>query len=137
MKKFVLIILFSLLISGTICAQEISELQKQAEAVDPAKEVAKARSLYLRAFYDYTKKGQTKQGVECAVKATSLYYKENLYHEAFELLRKIDQTINADEKASNSQKAAMHYLTSKERMQMYIKMKRKESAKEHLNTMEN
>ena len=57
MKKFVLIILFSLLISGTICAQEISELQKQAEAVDPAKEVAKARSLYLRAFYDYTKKG--------------------------------------------------------------------------------
>lgn len=137
MKKFVLIILFSLLISGTICAQEISELQKQAEAVDPAKEVAKARSLYLRAFYDYTKKGQTKQGVECAVKATSLYYKENLYHEAFELLRKIDQTINADEKASNSQKAAMHYLTSKERMQMYIKMKRKESAKEHLNAMEN
>ena len=58
---------------------------------------------------------------EWSVKATSLYYnKENLYKEAFDLLRRIDQTIEA--KGQGSEKASMHYLTTKERFQMYMKM---------------
>jgi len=119
-----------------VCAQEKSQLQKEAEAVDPAQNIAKARSLYIHAFNDYANKGQTRPGVECAVKATAMYYKENFYQEAFDLLRRVDQTIEADQKAMASQKAAMHYLTSKERMQMYVKMKRAASALDQLNIME-
>jgi len=137
MNKKLFIILFSLICCCAINAQEKNEFQKQAEAVDASQNIAKARSLYIRAFDDYAAKGQTKQGVECGVKAAALYYKESLYKESFELLRRIDQAINADRKAANSQKAGMHYWVTKERMQMYIKMRRSESAKEHLNTMEN
>ena len=136
MSKKLVIFVFSLLCCCATFAQDKSELQKQAEAVDPGQNIAKARSLYIHAFNDYIGKGQTRQGVECGVKATAMYYKENFYQEAFDLLRRIDQIINADQKAANSEKAAMHYLATKERMQMYMKMKRQPSAKDQLNILE-
>lgn len=114
-----------------------SELQQRAEAANPQKETAKARSLYIQAFNDYAGKGKIRQGVECAVKAAALYYKENLYQEAFDLLRSVDQTIAANIRNNSSERAALQYLTTKERMQMYMKMRRSESAKGQLNIMEN
>jgi signal transduction histidine kinase len=119
-------------------AQEVqkSSLQQTAEAEDEKGNIAGARFNYIRAFEDYANKGQMKQAVECGVKATSLYYKkENFYKEAFDLLRRIDQNIIAA-KLSPSNEAALHYLTTKERMQMYMKLHRGESAKEQLNIME-
>ena len=136
MNKRIFVILFGLLVCGIISAQEKSELQKQAEAVDASQNIAKARSLYIHAFNDYASKGQTKLGVECGVKGAAMYYKENFYKEAFDLLRRIDQVINADSKLANSEKAGMHYLATKERMQMYMKMRRSESAKDQLNILE-
>lgn len=139
MNKNVSIFLFSLLFFCTFAgAQEVqkSDLQKRAEAVDSKKNVASARSLYIYAFNDYYKKGQIGQGVECAVKATTLYYKENLYKEAFDLLRSVDEAINSS-KLSPSEKAASHYLVTKERLQMYMKMRKGESAKNQLAVLEN
>ena len=137
MNKKVLVFYLSLLFCGTVCAEEVqkSELQQRAEAVDVKQNISSARSLYIHAFNDYITKGQTRQGIECAVKATALYYKENFYKEAFDLLRRADQTIMAAN-AGNSEKAAMHYLTTKERMQMYIKLKKGASAQDQLNNME-
>lgn len=137
MNKKVLVFYLSLLFCGTVCAEEVqkSELQQRAEAVDVKQNISSARSLYIHAFNDYINKGQTRQGIECAVKATALYYKENFYKEAFDLLRRADQTIMAAN-AGNSEKAAMHYLTTKERMQMYIKLKKGASAQDQLNNME-
>ncbi len=137
MNKKVLVFYLSLLFCGTVCAEEVqkSELQQRAEAVDVKQNISSARSLYIHAFSDYINKGQTRQGIECAVKATALYYKENFYKEAFDLLRRADQTIMAAN-AGNSEKAAMHYLTTKERMQMYIKLKKGASAQDQLNNME-
>ncbi len=137
MNKKVLVFYLSLLFCGTVCAEEVqkSELQQRAEAVDVKQNIASARSLYIHAFNDYINKGQTRQGIECAVKATALYYKENFYKEAFDLLRRADQTIMAAN-AGNSEKAAMHYLTTKERMQMYIKLKKSASAQDQLSNME-
>jgi hypothetical protein len=80
MNKKVLVLLFCLLASSAfINAQEVkkSDLQQKAEAIDPKKNIAGARSMYIHAFNDYSNKGQIHQGVECAVKATALYYKEN------------------------------------------------------------
>ena len=45
MKKVLILILSVLFCCGTIVAQEKSDLQKRAEAVDPSKNIASARSL--------------------------------------------------------------------------------------------
>ena len=120
MNKKVLVFYLSLLFCGTVCAEEVqkSELQQRAEAVDVKQNISSARSLYIHAFNDYINKGQTRQGIECAVKATALYYKENFYKEAFDLLRRADQTIMAAN-AGNSEK-----------------LKKGASAQDQLNNME-
>ena len=137
MNKKVLFFLLNLFFCcAFVSAQEAqkSDLQKRAEAVNSKKNIASARSLYIHAFNDYANKGQIRQGVECAVKATALYYKENFYKEAFDLLRRADQVIITGKQSSND-KAALHYLVTKERMQMYIKLRKSESAKDQLNIM--
>ena len=75
MNKKLFILLFTMLLGcGSIHAQEEqkSDLHKRAEAVDPQQNIALARSTYIHAFNDYANKGNTKLGVECAVKATPL-----------------------------------------------------------------
>ena len=137
MNKKGFILLFCLLFCVKfVSAQEKSDLQKRAEAIDPDKSIASARSMYIHAFNDYANKGQVKQGVECATKAVAMYYKENFYKEAFDLLRNADQMIISGKLPAN-EKAAAHYLVTKERVQMYIKLRKSESAKDQLNTLEN
>ena len=138
MNKKVITLLLSLCFCcafATAQEEQKSDLHKRAEAVDP-KHIATARSLYIHAFNDYANKGNTQEGVKCAVKATALYYKENFYKEAFDLLRRADQTIIADKQKTESQKAALFYLVTKERMQMYMKLKKSESAKDQLNMLD-
>ena len=98
--------------------------------------MASARSLYLRAFDDYAAKGQTKECVTCGTKATSLYYRESLYKEAFEFLHNVDRAIANDKKLSGSEKSALRYYVVKERLQMYIRLKKSVNALEQLNAME-
>lgn len=139
MSKKLLTLFFCLfLFCAFASAQEVqkSDLQQRAETADKEGAIATARSLYIHAFKDYTAKGQTQPGVECGVKATALYYKENFYKEAFELLRRVDQSINDSQQESASTKAAQHYLVTKERLQMYIKLRKNGSAQEQLNIME-
>ena len=139
MNRKVLVLLLCLLCcSSFIHAEETqkSELQQRAEAVDVNHNIASARSLYIQAFSDYANKGQIQQAAECGAKATSLYYKENFWKEAFDLLRRVDQTIDAA-KASTPEKAGAHYVASRERMQMYMKLRKPTSAMDHLKLMEN
>jgi len=134
MSKKVLTLIFSLLLcAGVICAQDAqkSELQKRAESIE---EIAGARYTYIRAYEDYAGKGQLKQAVECGTKATALYYKENYYKEAFDLLRRIDQTIIANKQGA--ERAALQYQTTRERMRMYVKLRKSASALEQLGVMQ-
>ena len=139
MNRKVLLLLMNLLFCGAIvCAQTVqkSELQQRAETEDENGNIATARYTFIRAYEDYANKGQMKQAVECGVKATSLYYKkENYYKEAFDLLRRIDQTILASSQDAGK-KAALQYLVTKERLQMYMKLRKSDSAKEQLAIME-
>ena len=138
MRKRFYILFFSLLFAcGLAGAQEPqkSSLHKRAEAVDPKQNIAAARSLFIHAFNDYANRGLVKQGVECAVKATALYYKENYYKEAFDLLHRADNVILEGVK-NPAEKAALNYQVTKERLQMYIKLRKSESARDQLNVME-
>lgn len=47
----------------------------------------------LKVYYELVAKGQMKSATESAVKAAKHYYTSNLYKEAFDLLRAVDQNI--------------------------------------------
>ena len=139
MNKKVLILFMGMLFCCAIMnAQEgqKSNLHQRAETEDAKNNIAAARSLYIRAFDEYVDKGQIDMGVECGTKATALYHKENFYKEGFELLRKVDQAIAAEEQKGGSLKPALHYQVTKERLQMYMKMRNTARALEQINTME-
>ena len=136
MKKRILIFSIGLFLScGMMQAQEaqMSALQQRAETSLKDKKTADARYHFIRAYEEYMNKGNYQAGTECGVKAVALYYKENYYKEAFDLLSRIEQNIQGDQ----ATKAALLYLTSKERYEMYMRMKRSVNALEHLKAMEN
>ena len=139
MSKKVLILLISVFFcSAVVSAQEVqkSEHHQRAEAEDASGHIGTARYEYIRAFEDYANKGQMQQSVECGVKATSLYYKRDSYYkEGFELLQRIEQTI-LSKRLPAAQTAALQYLVSKERMQMYVKLNKKDKANAQLDIME-
>ena len=138
MHKFFSLLFVSLLFcSVSALAEDVkkSELHQQAENIDPKENIAKARSTYIHAFNDYANRGEIKLATECATKATVLYYRENYWQEAFDLLRRADQVISGSS-LSTPERAANHYWVTKERFNMYMKMHRAESAKEHLNAMD-
>ncbi len=113
-----------------------SELRSQAEKEDQQGHIATARYLFIRAYEALARQGRVQEGVECGTKATALYYKENYYQEGFDLLRRIDQSIEGAKDETADAKAGMHYLTSRERFQMYMKMHRSAPAMEQLTAME-
>lgn len=138
MKKRLCILFLSMLF---ICAFSVAQgatkndFEQKAEAAKERGENTTARYLYIRAYEDYVNKGSLRQGVECGVKASGMYYnKENLYKEAFDLLRRIEASIDAN--AKGGEQAALRYLTTKERFQMYMKMRRSASAQEQIDNME-
>ena len=107
MNKKVFILFLSLLFScGLVSAQQVekNEQHQRAEAEDAKGNIAPARFMYIRAYEDYANYGKIQQSVDCGAKAASLYYKENYYKEAFELLRRVDQTINSSAEKSESKK---------------------------------
>ena len=137
MRKYLFIVFMGLLLScPLVSAQQVekSELEQRAESAAKEGSIASTRFLYIKAYEDYFNKGKLSEGVACGCKATALYYKENYYKEAFDLLRRIDQSIVAS--AKGSQRSALHYYTAKERMQMYMKLHRGASVLEQLNIME-
>ena len=121
--------------AGAGAQTQKSDLQQRAESEAAAGKKINARALWIAAYKDYVAKRQIRQAVYCAVKATPLYYGENLYNEAFDFLRGVDQSIEASGQGGST-KAALHYPVSKERMTMYMKMRRGQQVKDFLGTME-
>ena len=83
----------------------------------------------LKTYHELVAKGQMKPATENAIKVAQRYYTNNLYNEAFDLLRGVDQNIEARGGTAQA-KAALRYLTAKERMNMYKRMGRGASVKE-------
>ena len=118
-KRFFVILLSVFLGCVSLMAQK-SELHQRAEAEEAKQHVPNARSLYIRAFEGYV---------------ASLYSKEGLWKEAFDMLRQVDQAISSGG-GSAASKAALRYQTAKERMQMYMRLRKTERIKEQLANME-
>ena len=138
MKKVFILLLSLSLGFSVVNAQEAqkSELHQRAESDFEKGNVASARFHFIRAFEDYAKKGDLKSGMECAARGTAMYYKENYWKEAFDLLRRADQEVDASGKNAK-EKAALHYIITKERLAMYTKLRKGDSAKDQIEIMEN
>lgn len=139
MKKILVIFLVLLcgLHGSPIWAQGQADIHmKQAQDCLDNKEYIKARALFLVAYKSFAASSQYEKATVCGVKATALYYRENYYKEAFDLLRSTDQMISQCEEASHRSRPDLRYSTVKERLLMYTKLKKVANAKEQLNRME-
>ena len=138
MKKVFILLLAVCFSLGIAQAQQAtkSELHQRAESELQKGSVAGARFSFIRAFEEYTRQGQLEVGMECATRGASLYYKDNFWKEAFDLLRRADAEIDARSKNAK-EKAALHYIITKERLAMYIKLRKSDSAKDQIGIMEN
>ena len=138
MKKVMILFLSFCLGFGSVNAQDAkkSELHQRAESDSEKGNVPSARFHFIRAFEDYAKKGQLKASMECAARGSALYYKENYWKEAFDLLRRADQEVDASN-GNAKDNAALHYIITKERLAMYIKLRKSDSAKDQIEIMEN
>ena len=113
-----------------------SDLQQRAETEENAGNIAAARYNFIRAFEEYADKGKPQQAVACGVKATALYYqRDNLYKEAFEFLHRVEHVIAAARLNAPSS-AALQYAVTKERMQMYMKLRKSDNAQNQLSILE-
>ena len=139
MKKLLLFV-FYIAISchvSTVKAQGNAEaLMKQGQEFLANKEYVKARSTFLHAFNAFVAKGQSDKATYCGTRVASLYYRENYYKEAFDLLRAADQCIVQGEQKSHSQRPDLRYATTKERLQMYTRMRKASSDAEQITRLD-
>lgn len=133
-KKISILLICLLLCNAFAGAQEKSSLHQRAEAEQAKGNPTGARSLYIKAFDDYAAKKQLEAAVECGVKATAIYQKENAYKEAFEFLHKVDQAIGAER--DKATRAALRYEAAKGRMQLYMSLRKKDRVEEQVENME-
>lgn len=134
---FIFITMACCLFCGNISAQsQADNLMSKAQEALAKKEYTQARSLFLHAYNAYAANMQCQKAVECCTKVAALYYRENYYKEAFDILRAADQLTFNCEQRGKKQLPELHYATTKERLQMYTRLKKGANAKDQLKRME-
>lgn len=137
MKKLTALLLLIFLCVLLSPAQDRGdELMKQAKNALEAKEYAKARYTFLQSYNANTSAKKYPEAAEAGVNVAVLYYRENYYKEAFDMLNKVDMTVTQGETETRKAMPELRYKTAKERMNMYIKLKNPAKAKEYLNRMD-
>ena len=134
----------SLLLLLAICHFNLSadapgrgnDLSRQARESLEQKDYIRARYLFLQAYNAFAADGQYAQAAECGVQAAALYHRENYYKEAFELLYSVEQTVIGGERKTGKEMPDARYPITKERLHMYVKMRKAAAAQEQLGKLE-
>ena len=113
-----------------------NDFEKQARASLSQKNYIRARYLFLQAYNAFAANEQYAQATECGVQAAALYHRENYYNEAFDLLYSVERTIIGGEQKTGKEMPALRYPVTRERLRMYIKLRKTASAKEQLSKLE-
>lgn len=137
-KRILFIVALFLLISGKMHGQNNSapELMQEAQNSLENKNYGQAKTLFLRAYQAFADNGDFKQAIEAGTEATALYYRENLYNEAFEFCRKMTSYLLTEEQKQQRQLYTQRFQITRERMRMYIKLKNAQQAEGQLNALE-
>ncbi|WP_243345755.1 sensor histidine kinase [Parabacteroides sp. FAFU027] len=112
------------------------DLIKQAKARYEQKDFTSSRSLYKQAFDAFAAAGSYKQAVECGIYVSNLYHREFLYKEAFDMCRTLDQMIANAGQTQHKTLYDLFFLVTKERENMYLKLKNPVQAKVQLDRLQ-
>ena len=133
-----------LLLSFMLCFYPVTQAQNttnqfmtQAQSSLEKKDYTKARYLFLQAYKSLSQQGDYKQAIDAGTQAAYLYYRENYYQEAFDLCRQMNQFILTEEQKLQKSLYEQRFQVTKERLEMYIKLKNAAQAQVQLNTLDN
>lgn len=135
MKRNLFIVLAFLCCLGCGVAQaqgRAEAMMKQAQEYLANKEYIKARSTFLHAYNAFAASEQCEKATACGTQVAALYYRENYYKEAFDILRSADQLTITCEQKNHKSYPELRYATTKERLQMYIRMRKASGADEQI-----
>lgn len=138
MKKGIFVALFvTLCCSGPVFGQQSGmDQMKEARENLEKEEYIRARYLFIQAYQSLARQNNLPDAVACGVQGAALYSRENLYNEAFDLLRRVEQSVLAASAPEGTQAQTLRYPITKERMRMYVQMNRAPKAKEQLDRLE-
>ena len=114
-----------------------NDLMLQAEKSVEQKDLSGARNLYIQAYEAFSAEGEYAPAIDCGTKAVSLLYRENNYQDAFTLCREMTQFLLTQEQKAQTVFYDQRFLLTKERLQMYIKLRNAEQAGLQMGTLEN
>lgn len=136
-KETVLALFLTICLSVPSFGQNRAEDQlKEARVNLEAKEYTRARYFFVQAYQSFMKDNRLSEAVNCGVWASELYHQDKLYNEAFNLLLKVEQGVLKALPADQTQSSSLRYPIIKERMRMYISMKRAPQVFEQLKRLE-
>lgn len=126
---------------STICSAQVtqnraSELMKLGQNNLEQKEYTKARYLFKQAYGAFAAQENYAKAVECGLQTVALYARENYYKEGFGLCQEMDQLILAGEQKQQKALYDLRFKITKERLQMYTKLKVGAEAKNQLDRLE-
>ena len=134
---FIAIILcFNLLSQAQTTPDKGEELKEQAQNSLSQKNYTQARYFFKKAYEAFAARENYPQAIECGIKTNGLYVRENLYKEGFELCRDMEQLVWAGERKSKKTWYDLRFQITKERLQMYIALRKTARAKEQLDRLE-
>lgn len=130
----IILVIFLSVCSNKAIAQEAA--MAKAQEYMQQKEYQKARVEYYHAYTAYAAAGKYEDAVACGTKVTGLLYINGAYKEAFEMLRDVEEKITQCETATRRSRPDLRYSTVKERMNMYMRLKKSANAKEQMVRLE-
>lgn len=138
MKKVTVFALFAImcLVVPSWGQNRAEDQLKEARNNLEKQEYTRARYFFVQASQSFMKAGRLEEAVSSGVKAGELYHQEKLYTEAFDFLLKVEQDILSALPSDAARVSALRYPIVKERMRMYIDMKRAPKVFEQLKRLE-
>lgn len=125
---------------GTIANAQLSvspaQLTEQAQSALKQQDYTRSRYLYLQAYRIHMRQENYPQAIDCGTQAATLYYRDMLYKEAFDLCREMEQAVISNEQKIDKGAPDLHYKINLVRFYMYVTLKRPDLAKEYLNRLE-
>ncbi|MCH5328608.1 MAG: HAMP domain-containing histidine kinase [Coprobacter sp.] len=140
MKIRLLIFSFFIAFGSLLQAQNETSVaqshEQQADKFLARKEYINARYQYKTACSAYAAQGDYAKAVECGIKANSLFVRDYLYKEAFELCKEMELQLSAGEKKQKTVFYDLRYQIVKERVQMYTAIKSAEQSRIQIGHLE-
>lgn len=135
-----------LVVAISLCLSLVSNAQNSAESADnlvkmaqtnyDRKDFTQARYLFKQAYGAYAAKEDYKKAVACGLQVSALYHREFFYKEAFEMCGVMDQLVSAGEAKQQKRYVGLHFAITKERFDMYLKLRNAVQANTQLGYLE-